>query len=356
MHNMIMRNAHSIFPVAYAACARQVMVLCFLVVFFSNAGAFEFTDDRGVVTRFLSAPKRIVSLMPSLTESVCVLGACHLIVGVDRYSNWPSEIGRLPVLGGGLDPDVEAIVALKPDVVLASPASRISDRLAALGIPIVALEANSYADVHRVLKHVAQILNLAPDTAESVWLKINAEVDAAAASLHTNQKNIRVYFEVSPVPYAAGARSFIGETLTRLGVENIIPANLGAFPKINPEFIVLANPDLIMVGDSNFIGMVDRPGWKNIQAITQQHLCLFQKSEGDIVVRSGPRMGEAAKILAHCIQKNFSSDVRGQIMMEIPLQAASVALPQTTLQAALQVQPKNLPSVTQPTRPFVTQP
>ena len=73
-------------------------------------------------------------------------------------------------------------------------------------------------------------------------------------------KNTRVYFEVNSAPYAAGEVSFIGETLTRLGVRNIVPASLGPFPKLNPEFVVRADPDLIMVGERSAQGLEQRPG------------------------------------------------------------------------------------------------
>ena len=83
------------------------------------AQAVTVLDDRQQTIQIAQAPQRIVSLLPSLTETVCTLGACQRLVGVDRYSNWPEAvIAKLPKVGGGLDPSIEAIVALKPDVVL----------------------------------------------------------------------------------------------------------------------------------------------------------------------------------------------------------------------------------------------
>ena len=76
--------------------------------------AQELRDDAGQPLRLDAAPRRIVSLLPSLTETVCALGACERLVGVDRYSNWPASVQTLPQVGGGLDPNIEAVVALKP--------------------------------------------------------------------------------------------------------------------------------------------------------------------------------------------------------------------------------------------------
>jgi iron complex transport system substrate-binding protein len=110
-----------------------------------------------------------------------------------------------------------------------------------------------------------------------------------------------VYFEVNSGPYAAGESSFIGETLTRLGVKNIVPASLGPFPKLNPEFVVRANPDLIMVGDTTYIGMEQRPGWSGMRALREQRFCRFTPEQADMLVRPGPRMAEGARIMARCI-------------------------------------------------------
>ena len=82
-------------------------------------------DDNGKTVVLNKSPQRIVSILPSLTETICALGHCKKLVGVDRYSNWPAELQKLPKVGGGLDPNIEAIVALKPDLVLAATSSKV---------------------------------------------------------------------------------------------------------------------------------------------------------------------------------------------------------------------------------------
>jgi iron complex transport system substrate-binding protein len=268
-----------------------------------HAAGVQVTDERGVTVRWDAPPQRIVSLLPSLTESVCELGQCQRLVGVDRYSNWPASIAALPRLGGGIDPNVEAIVALRPDVVLLAQSSRVVQRLESLGLKVVALEPRNHADVQRVLGQVALVLGLDVLATQRIWRQIDAAVSAAAQSLPSSVKNTRVYFEVNPGPYAASASSFIGETLTRLGVQNIVPASLGPFPLLNPEFVVRANPDLIMVGDSDLDGLLQRPGWRGIRAVREQRVCAFSRDEGDVVVRPGPRMAEAARLMARCLQE-----------------------------------------------------
>ena len=277
-----------------------LLIACFTVML--PAHAVQITDDRGVSVSFAQSPQRIVSVLPSLTEGVCALEQCHRIVGVDRYSNHPASIQRLPVVGGGIDPNIEAIVALKPDVVLLAVSSRASERLESLGLKVLALEPKNHADVRRVLKKLGALLDI-PDAvgADRLWRVIDASVEAAAQSLSPRAKNTRVYFEVSRGPYAAGEASFIGETLARLGVKNIIPAALGPFPRINPEFVVRANPDLIMAGNRSMQAMASYPGWSSIKAVKEQRICVYSAGESDVVVRPGPRMAEAARIMAKCI-------------------------------------------------------
>ena len=274
------------------------------------AYALQVVDDRGVTVTFAQTPQRIVSMLPSLTESVCAMAQCQRLVGVDRYSNFPESVKGLPVLGGGLDPNIEGIVALKPDLVLVSAASRASSRLEALGIKVVALETKTHADVRRVLHIVGVLLDVPEAQAAMLWRTIDSSVSAAAQSLSPKAQKTRVYFEVSRGPYAAGESSFIGETLQRLGVQNVVPAALGPFPKLNPEFVVRANPDLIMIGNRSMQAMLPYPGWASIKAVKEQRICVFGIVDSDVVVRPGPRMAEAARLRAGCLEKFAGNGAR----------------------------------------------
>lgn len=281
---------------------RLVILLLAGLTLWPSVQALQLTDDRGTTVTFAQTPQRIVSLLPSLTESICALEQCQRLVGVDRYSNHPASVKSLAVVGGGLDPNIEAIVALRPDVVVLATSSRATQRLESLGLKVVALEPRSHADVQRVLKKLGALLDIPEATgAARVWRIIDSGVSAAAQSLPPGTRNTRVYFEVSRGPYAAGESSFMGETLTRLGVKNIIPAALGPFPRINPEFVVRANPDLIMVGSRSADAMKSYPGWGAIKAVREQRICVFTPEQSDVLIRPGPRMAEAARIMAECI-------------------------------------------------------
>ena len=277
------------------------VLFCALALLLARAAhAVEVIDDRGVRVDIPRPPQRIVSLMPSLTETVCALGACSRLVGVDDYSNWPAAVNALPHVGGLEDARVEAIVALRPDLVLAPTSSRALPRLQSLGLTVLVLEPRTLRDVRRVLQALGPVLGAGDP--EEVWLRINREVQQAALRLPADRRGTRIYVEVSSAPYAASEGSFIGELLVRLGAENIVPASLGPFPKLNPEFVVRADPQVIIVARSDAASLRTRPGWSRIAALRSGHVCALDQAQIDVVMRAGPRLGAGAQLLVDCLE------------------------------------------------------
>lgn len=263
-------------------------------------------DDRGAVVQLAQPPKRVLTLLPSLTEAVCVLDACNRLVGVDRWSNWPESVQRLPRVGGLDDANVEAIVALKPDLVLASASSRLAQRLRALGVPAAEFEAQTLSDVPRVLKAVATLLGQ-PAKADQVWGDVLQTLRQVQAQVPAAARGTRVYFEVATTPYAAGESSFIGQMWAMLGGRNVVPAALGPFPKLNPEFVVRADPDLIILSSHDAAGLSQRPGWAGLTAIRQGRVCGLPPADYDLMARPGPRVGQAAQVLLRCLKQQAVS-------------------------------------------------
>lgn len=266
------------------------------------AAQVSLRDDRGATLTLPAPPQRIVSLLPSLTESVCALGGCARLVGTDRFSNWPASVRGLPKLGGLDDAQIERIVALHPDVVLVSTSARVTDRLEALGLKVLVLESRDHADVQRSLAAIAQLLGT-PAEAERVWRGIERETGAAVARVPASLRGRRVYFEVDATPYAAGPGSFIGETLARLGLANALRAELGPFPKLNPEYIVRLQPDIVMAAQPDLAEMSRRPGWEALRALNDGRSCGFPNEAYELLIRPGPRMGEAAGLIAECLAR-----------------------------------------------------
>jgi iron complex transport system substrate-binding protein len=287
---------------APAALARCVAGLVLGWCAAAATAAVEVRDDAGRVLRLEQPPQRIVSLLPSLTEAVCALGACTQLVGVDRYSNWPPSVSALPRLGGLDDPGIERIVALKPDLVLASRSARTVERLEALGIPVLMLDSQSHADVQRALALLGRALGR-EGPAREAQATIERRFADAAARVPPAWRGRKVYFEVDSAPFAAGAASFIGQTLARIGLGNSVPASLGPFPKLNPEFVVRADPDLMMGPARDLAAMAARPGWGGLRALKAGQVCGFDPERYELLVRPGPRMGEAAIVIADCVRK-----------------------------------------------------
>lgn len=262
--------------------------------------AVQVTDDRGHTLSLPAPPQRIVSLLPSLTETVCELQACGRLVGTDRFSDWPDAVRALPKLGGLEDSQLERIVALKPDLVLVAVSARAIDRLQALGLPVLALEPRNWAETQSVVTRVAQALG-DPAAGAALVARIEARIAAAAARVPPAQRGRTVYFEVAANPFAAGEASFVGELLSRLGLANIVPASMGPFPQLNPEFVLRAQPALVMGSTAAVAEMPGRPGWRSLQALQQGQVCAFAPAPYDTLVRPGPRLGDAAEAIADCL-------------------------------------------------------
>jgi iron complex transport system substrate-binding protein len=265
-----------------------------------GAHAFQVVDDRGKAVELAHPAQRVVTMLPSLTETVCELGACERLVGVDDFSNQPDAVRKLPHVGGVEDANIERIVALKPDLVLLLASSRAMVRLESLGIPVFGFELKTLADVRRALDKTAQLLGV--PGADRAWSRIETGIAAAARELPKALRGTSVYVEVDSGPYAASEISHVGEILSRLGLANIVPGRLGSVPKLNPEFVVRADPQVIIIAARDAPSLRERPGWNRMHAIREGRVCALTPTQGDVVMRPGPRLAQAARIIVDCIK------------------------------------------------------
>lgn len=257
-------------------------------------------DDRGVELSFVQPPARIVTLLPSLTETVCAVGGCARLVATDRYSNQPPEVLALPKVGGLDDAQVERIVALRPDLVLAAKSTRAVERLQSLGLRVLAFNSDTHEQARASLLTIGRLLE-GEAAAAQAWQAVERDLAAAAARVPPALRGATVYFEVAADPYAAGAASFVGQTLARLGLVNIAPATMGAFPKLNPEHVVRSRPVVVMAAARNAAEMAGRPGWAGLPALREGRVCALDADTYELVTRPGPRLGRAAQALADCL-------------------------------------------------------
>lgn len=262
------------------------------------------TDDLGRTVRLQSEPKRIISMLPSHTETVFALGAGAKLVGIDQYSNYPKlETDKIQKVGNGFMPNLEAIAALKPDLVLAdeSSSSKMVQNLEKLGIVVYGGAAQTYTETFAKISVLGKVLNR-ESTATKLVNTMRNEISGISAKV-IGVPRVKVYFEVDPTPYAAGASSFIGELITQAGGINIVPVKLGAFPQISPELVVAANPAVII--GARLEDLVLRPGWASITAVKTKQVYNPTGEENDALVRPGPRLAMALKTLVRYLHPDL---------------------------------------------------
>lgn len=258
------------------------------------------TDDLGRRVTLSKEPMRIVAMLPSHTETLIAIGAGGKLVGIDTYSNYPKNVtDSIPKVGSGFQPDIEKIVALKPDLVLAdeSSSSRLTARLEAAGLTVYGGTAQTYNEVFQKIAVLARMTNREAG-ANRVTTAMRRELSALQRTV-VNQPKVGTYYEVDPAPYSVGPNSFIGALISRAGGRTIVPAALGDFPKIDPELIVKSNPQ-VMIG-LTLDEARKRPGWSNLQAVRSGRVYKPTDEERDALSRPGPRLAVALRALIKMI-------------------------------------------------------
>lgn len=287
---------------------RVLPVLALLVALafslaFANDHPVTVVDDLQREVTLAAAPQRIVSMVPSHTETVCALGACHLLVGVDNWSNWPESVSAVPALGDAFAPDLEALVALQPDLVLADEYSGIHEPLAALGIPVYAGTPQSFSEALEFFEVLGAMLDR-PTEAALLIGRVQGQIEGVTAVLE-GVEGPTVFIELDPTPYSAGPNSYMGTLLSLAGGVNILEVALGDFPQVDPEYVVGADPQVILLTDAPFgvtaADVAARPGWAGLTAVQQGRVLELDGNTVDMLSRAGPRLGLAVLELARLL-------------------------------------------------------
>ncbi|HEU4411877.1 MAG TPA: ABC transporter substrate-binding protein [Polyangiaceae bacterium] len=254
-------------------------------------------DDLGRLVRLEREPQRIVSLMPANTETLYALGAGPRLVGRDDFSDHPPEARALPSVGGLETINVERVLALTPDLVVCSEFGAQAVALERAGLTVWAGSAQSYDEVFAVTSALGRLVGRAAE-AEAVGAALKREVGRVEGALG-GRPPVRVYYEIDATPYTVGPRSFVGTLIAKAGGRNVVPEGLGDFPKIAPELVVSADPE-VMVGLS--LGEARaRPGWGAIAAVRAGRVRQLTPEERTVITRPGPRLGEGLRILAEIV-------------------------------------------------------
>lgn len=259
----------------------------------SAAFPVSVVDDSGRSVLVPRAPLRIITLLPSFTETVFALGVGARLVGVDDFSDYPNEVARLPKLGSAYDTQLERVLALKPDLVLLSDDSKAAAALAGNGVHVFGASPRKLADVFRVIERTGELLGRKAEA-----LALTARMRAELVELENRVKGapkVSVYYELDPTPYSVGPHSFIGVLIQKAGGQNIVPASLGDFPKLSPELVIVQNPSVIIGASLEEVRA--RAGWSQIAAVQSGRVYKWAAAEEHLLSRPGPRLPQALRAL-----------------------------------------------------------
>lgn len=278
--------------------SRPATLLLFSLLSGATATTYPLTvtDDLGRQVTLRAEPRRIIAMLPSHTETLAAIGAADRLVAVDEYSNFPRSVtDRLPKVGSAYAPNLEAIVALKPDLVLAdeSAGSRLTEKLARAGVTVYGGTAQTFNEVFEKIAVLGKLSNHETNATRLIT-SMRAELNTLQGSV-AGLPVVSTYYEIDPAPYSVGPDSFIGALIGRAGGRTIVPARLGDFPKLDPELIVSSDPQ-VMVG----LTLDDarrRPGWPALRAVTTGRVYTPTPEERDALSRPGPRLPAALRAL-----------------------------------------------------------
>jgi len=268
---------------------------------------FTFTDDLGRNVTLSKAPQRIVSLVPSATEIVFAVGAGDKVVGVTRYDFYPPELvnkvkaGIVVSVGGGFDPDIEEVTALKPDIILVDGPSHVGSKpltkLKELGFTTVALNAKSIGEVVKDIGLVGKVVGNNAQ-ADKVIASMNAKINFVVSKT-SNAPKVKVYIENWPDPlFSVGAGYLQDEMIQKSGGINIF-SDLTGSGQINAEAVIERNPDVIIMfhNQTSLDDLKKRPGWDQINAVKNDKLFQMSGYEG----APNPRIADSLEKMAKFI-------------------------------------------------------
>ncbi|MDO8362557.1 MAG: ABC transporter substrate-binding protein [Actinomycetota bacterium] len=251
-------------------------------------------------------PMAIISLAPTHTETLFAIGAGDQVIAVDEFSNYPAEALAKPHELSGYEPNVEAIAALNPDLVVLSDAA-IQPQLESLGIAVwVGPAAATFDDVYAEIEQLGAATGHVAEAAELV-AQMQADIAAAVAGAPVPAEPLSLYHELDPTYYSVTSATFIGQVYELFGLTNIADgAEAGNdYPQLSAEYIIDAAPDLVFLADTKCCGesaetVSGRPGWNAIPAVANGHVVAM---DDDISSRWGPRIVEYIAAVADALAK-----------------------------------------------------
>ncbi len=253
-------------------------------------------DDLGRTVTIPAKLDRVVSLAPSLTEMIFAAGAGDRLVGVTTFCNYPSEALAIRKVGDTQTPNIESIIALKPQVVFVSTASQLEAFKATLednGIKVFVTNANSFEDVLKNLRQLGELFGTEQAVAEVIE-KLDFRVNFVRQNV-AGKTPVRAFVQISREPlFTIGKQSFLTEIIRSAGGESVTAAVETAYPKLSKETALAMDPDVIILSASDD-NREPNEVFRNSKAVKSGRVFSV---DADILSRPGPRIVDALERIA----------------------------------------------------------
>jgi iron complex transport system substrate-binding protein len=249
--------------------------------------------------------QRIVSLSPTATEMLFAIGAGDQVIAVDDQSNFPAEAAAKSTDLSGFEPNVEAIAAYEPDLVVHDGTTGLGESLDTLGIPHwVGAAATSFDDIYTQIEQLGAATGHAAEAAELV-ATMQADIEAAITEVPEFEVAPSFYHELDPTFYSVNSNTFIGQVYALFGLRNVADTAEGGsdYPQLSPEFLISQDPTIIFLADTKCCGesaetVAARPGWDALSAVANGNII---ELDDDVASRWGPRIVEFVQTIAAAV-------------------------------------------------------
>ncbi|MCB1025075.1 MAG: cobalamin-binding protein [Acidobacteria bacterium] len=261
----------------------------------SNSAVHQIKDELGRSVKVSVHVKKAVSLAPNLTEIIFAVGAGDKLVGVTSYCNYPERAKDIPKVGDTLKPNIENILALKPDVVFVSTASQLqsfSETLEKQGISVFVTNPNSLEDIYNSIEKIGEVFGNAKQ-AEEVVTQLKKRVREIEEKTK-NTRKIRTFVQIDRSLYTIGEESFLTDLIEKAGGSSVTKDVATAYPKISKEKALALDPEAIILSESPD-NISPNDAFKNSSAIRNGRV---YKINADILSRPAPRIVDALEQIA----------------------------------------------------------
>lgn len=265
-----------------------------------------YTDDTGVATTLEKEPQRIICLAPPSTEILSALSLDPKLIGLTVYDNYPVGIQKNAeyIFEDSLSPNMEQLIQLKPDLVVTGMhTDSFINSLRNLGIPVVHLNPQSLEGTYQTIEKLGYITNT-QEQAQAVLQGMKAKEQAIADKVKAikDSERVRVWIEVDPGLFTAGAGTFLNELITKAGGINIA-SDVQNWAQYSEEQVIEKNPQVILSTYSYYMDNVKatiagRPAWQVIDAVSNDRI---YDLDSDMVTRSGPRIVDGLESIAKAL-------------------------------------------------------